>query len=198
MTAFGSVEDFYLGFFKCAEQLNQDHYMMSLAKYDENEYLKAFPFYTKNDKLFRYVRDITLGQERYEHVMHILMTNHSFDPLDALGKLWMKDQDLRNLSSDGNVIGLHSYSHPTMMHRIDKESQLNEYVKNHDHISEILNKQPYSMSHPCGNYNDDTFSILENLNISIGFRSSCSVNTIKSKFEIPRQDHANISKEMRA
>ena len=59
------------------------------------------------------------------------------------------------------------------------------------------------MSHPCGNYNQDTKIILNKLNIEIGFRSSMSIdkkNSMKkinnSKFEIAREDHANIYKRM--
>ena len=42
------------------------------------------------------------------------------------------------------------------------------------------------MSHPCGDYNSDTLSILKDLGIQIGFRSSLEPNEIKSKYEIPR------------
>ena len=52
------------------------------------------------------------------------------------------------------------------------------------------------MSHPCGDYNDDTLKILDDMGIRIGFRSSLSETTIKGKFEIPRDDHANIFRAM--
>ncbi len=39
--------------------------------------------------------------------------------------------------------------------------------------------------------------ILDEMGIRIGFRSSLSETTIKGKFEIPRDDHANIYKAMR-
>ena len=48
----------------------------------------------------------------------------------------------------------------------------------------------------CGDYNDDTLKILDDMGIRIGFRSSLSETTIKGKFEIPRDDHANIYKAM--
>ena len=52
------------------------------------------------------------------------------------------------------------------------------------------------MSHPRGDYNEDTLTILDEMGIRIGFRSSLSENTIKGRFEIPRDDHANIYKAM--
>ena len=53
------------------------------------------------------------------------------------------------------------------------------------------------MSHPCGDYNQDTLNILSNLNIEIGFRSNMSVKDIISPLEIPREDHSNVFKEMK-
>ena len=53
------------------------------------------------------------------------------------------------------------------------------------------------MSHPCGDYNLDTLSLLKEMGIQIGFRSSMSVKEIKSPLEIPREDHANVFKEMK-
>ena len=50
------------------------------------------------------------------------------------------------------------------------------------------------MSHPCGNYNDDTLKILKELDIKVGFRDSLIPSFIESPLEIPREDHANIVK----
>ena len=47
-----------------------------------------------------------------------------------------------------------------------------------------------------GIYNNNTLDILEHLNIQIGFRSNTNPNYAKSKFEIPREDHANVFKTM--
>ena len=46
------------------------------------------------------------------------------------------------------------------------------------------------MSHPCGDYNQDTLQILDKMGIRIGFRSNLIETKIKGKFEIPRKDHA--------
>ena len=53
------------------------------------------------------------------------------------------------------------------------------------------------MSHPCGDYNLDTLSLLKGMGIQIGFRSNMSVKEIKSPLEIPREDHANVFNEMK-
>ena len=53
------------------------------------------------------------------------------------------------------------------------------------------------MSHPCGDYNEITLEILKSMEIDIGFRSNMSIKEMRSPLEIPREDHANVFKEMR-
>lgn len=195
-TEFTSVDDFYREFFEHARKLIGTEYERAEAAYDEREYLKGYPFYTPNDKWFRYLRDHTLGKERYDEAMRILMRCHSFEPTSVLKKLWMNNQNLCDIQSDGHLVGLHSYSHPTMLHLLDHASQETEYRHNYDHLREVLKIAPRSMSHPCGNYTDATLRILNAQNIEIGFRSNSSVTEVKSSLEIPREDHANILKEM--
>lgn len=195
-TEFESIDSFYEKFFDKTRSIFEDDYEIAKNNYDENKYLKAFPFYTENDKWFRYLRDNTLGKERYEVIMLALMSQHKFNPAIIKKMLWMNEDSLTGLLKDGHTIGLHSYSHPTTLHLLDKKSQEDEYRKNYKHLSELLNINLFAMSHPCGNYNSDTLEILNAKNIGIGFRSNNSIKEVKSSLEIPREDHANILKEM--
>lgn len=195
-TEFGSLDCFYTEFFEEARNALQEKYREFETGFDEKEYLKPFPFYTKSDKWFRFLRDIALGKEKYEDVMARLMAAHAFKPREAQKKLWMSDLDLKSLQSDGHVIGLHSFSHPTTLHLLSKEAQAEEYRKNFSHLNEILGITPFSMSHPCGNYSKDTLDILMRQGIKIGFRSNMGILEIKSGLEIPREDHSNIFVEM--
>ena len=57
------------------------------------------------------------------------------------------------------------------------------------------------MSHPCGSYNDDSLKVLEKLGVELGFKNIMDVKdnidkSDNSKFEIAREDHANIIKLM--
>ena len=125
------------------------------------------------------------------------MTRHRFDRSKVSSKLWMNDNHVKELNDAGHIVGLHSYSHPTMIHKISLEQQETEYVKNFEHLCSILGYKPFAMSHPCGNYSEETLEILKKLGIKIGFRSSCSITTIRSPLEIPRDDHANVMKQMK-
>ena len=195
-TEFKSVDSFYDNFFERTNSIYTNDYELARINYDANKYLKAFPFYTKNDKWFRYLRDNMLGKDRYEEIMLIIMNEYNFDPLAVLKKLWMSEGNLRCLLNDGHTIGLHSYSHPTTLHLMDKKLQEEEYQQNYKHLSELLNINLIAMSHPCGNYNSNTLEILNSKKIEIGFRSSNSIKNIKSSLEIPREDHSQILKMM--
>ena len=107
----------------------------------------------------------------------------------------MSEDELKEISKQGHLVGLHSYSHPTQMSKLGYQEQHEQYKKNLEHLNAVVG-EVVCMSHPCGDYNDDTLKILDEMGIRIGFRSSLSETTIKGKFEIPRDDHANIYKAM--
>ena len=96
------------------------------------------------------------------------------------------------------MIGLHSFSHPTQISKLSHQEQEVEYSRNLQHIEGVLGRGAVtSMAHPCGDYNEDTLSILKDMGIRIGFRSNFGVKEIKTSLEIPRDDHANIFRQMR-
>ena len=119
-----------------------------------------------------------------------------FNTNEIIDRLWMSESNLKEISKKGHLIGLHSFSHPTRISKLNYHEQKNEYVTNYRHLENLVGKI-VSMSHPCGDYNSDTLSILKDLGIQIGFRSSLEPNEIKSKYEIPREDHVNILNQMK-
>lgn len=197
MTEFSNIDEFYDQFFLQTKIDYPEFYDDALKNYDGKNYLSPFPFYTNNDKWFRYLRDLVLGKFKYEKIMNKLMINHQFNQESASKNLWMSNKNIQELHKNGHVVGLHSYSHPTTLHRLTKQQQEDEYVKNFDHLSSLLKTKPIAMSHPCGNYNEDTLDILNRLGLRIGFRSNNSITHINSSLEIPRNDHANIYNEMK-
>lgn len=194
---FSHIDQFYSEFFQETETEFPDLVNAGLKDYDSTSYLSTFTFYTKNDKWFRFLRDQVLGKERYDQIMGTLMKHHNFDRLKASSKLWMNNTHLENLRDSGHTVGLHSYSHPTMIHKMPMEQQEKEYVQNFEHLYSILGQRPLAMSHPCGNYNNDTLKILKKLGIRIGFRSSANITSIRSPLEVPRDDCTNIKKQMK-
>ena len=191
-----NIDEFYLDFFGVVKSMDKDMYIAQNANYSSLNYLSAFPFYSENDKWFRYIRDNYLIKNQYEDIMSALMLKKDFDVNLAKQRLWMSENDLITLDSSGHIIGLHSYSHPTKMSKLNKSEQKLQYQKNYKHLSELLGKSINSMSHPCGDYNQDTLNILKEIPIEIGFRSNMSIKEVRSSLEIPRDDHANVFKLM--
>ena len=178
-------------FFDVVAGLRPQEYSVSRSIFLGSDYLSNFPFYSENDKWFRYLRDQFLVPEEYEHSMNNLMASRSFDIAHAKQILWMTEREILDLDARGHVLGLHSFTHPTQMSKLGRDVQHREYLSNYEHLSNLLGRPVRSMSHPCGDYSQTTLGILSELGIEIGFRSSLSVKKILSPLEIPREDHAN-------
>jgi peptidoglycan/xylan/chitin deacetylase (PgdA/CDA1 family) len=169
-----------------------------MEHFDPDTYMAAFPFYTRNDRIFRYLRDSVLGEARYDAVMQEMMRDSNFDAAGLSERLWMNDAHLKTLRDAGHIVGLHSYSHPTCLSDKNAAAQASEYQRNFDHLTRVLGEAPTSMSHPCNSYNADTIAILLRLGIRIGFRANMERIADCFPFEFPREDHANLMKAMRS
>ncbi len=190
-------DDFCQQFFEAASSTFPHEYAGALDSFDHEGYLAEFPFYNRNERFFRYLRDDVLGPERYNSLMTTMINSNGFNVAAIAGQLWMTDEHLRTLHSEGHVIGLHSYSHPTCLSRLSPESQKEEYRKNFNHLQRVLGQAPTSMAHPCNSYGPETLRILRELGIGLGFRANMQIVTEGSPFEFPREDHVKIIKDMR-
>ncbi len=192
--SFADIEDFYARFFARFERSMPPLHRRYLAGYPVG-YLSEFPFYTENDRRFRFVRDHLLHDGGYDRLMEEMMADADY-PLEVRrARLWMDASHVAGLAAAGHVVGLHSHTHPTQMERLDREQQAAEYTTNHRVLSEVCGIAPRTMSHPCGSYGLATLDILRSLGIVLGFRSSLSVGPHGSPLEIPREDHANLMRQ---
>lgn len=193
------MDDFYARFFHIVETGYADIYQKARIDFDPKTYLSGWSFYTDNDRFFRFLRDQVLTKELYEAINLKIMADDGFSIAEAKAGLWMSEDHVKQLGAEGHDIGLHSYSHPTAMGQLGRAVQQKEYQINADHLHDLLGgKFVKSMSHPCGNYDDRTLSVLREMKIEIGFRSNIAVRDIMSPFEIPREDHVIVMKEMNA
>lgn len=190
---FDNMEDFYRLFFS---KVSERGIFTAVDEEVIKEQQKLFPFYSINDIQFRFLRDKALGGENYEKIMDSMLEDYQVAKSDLAKNLWMSNQDLKQLISNGHSIGLHSYSHPTDLADLSPQRQLEEYQKNYSHLEEVCGKKPVAMAHPCNSYSNDTLEILKQLGISCGFRSNMfprragdPLNT--NALEIAREDHAN-------
>ena len=195
-SSYSYLDKFYSDFFEIVKEKNVKEYSKKLSKFSSLNYLSEFPFYSQNDRWFRYLRDQYLTNIEYQEIMSTLMLRKGFDITLAKNILWMTEQDLLEISNKGHIIGLHSYSHPTQISKLEKSDQELEYKKNYEHLKKIIKKPITSMSHPCGSYNNDTLNILKSMKIEIGFRSNMSIKETINPLEVPREDHINVFNEM--
>jgi len=195
-TYFQTVEEFYDEFFTiieksefgllCAEALNG---------FSVSAYLPHSPFYTDNDRKFRFLRDDVLQPGDYNVVMDQMIDSSSTSLQELSRGIWMEDSDLVSLAADGNVVGLHSYTHPTVLSSLSAERQHYEYSKNISHLERVLGELPLTVSHPCNSYDPGTLGLLDRLGVQLGFRATMS-EPKKKGLEYPREDHANIVRMM--
>ena len=204
MNYFNNVDEFYNSF---NQVLDKD---LKTFFEDNNDKIKAtkikFPHYSIEDIKFRLVRDIFLTKSQYEETMLLMFKEKQFNYKDFFKKLFFQKDDLKTLDSLGHLVGLHSHNHPTLLEKLNYDEQKDEYEKCLSSISNILDKPKNEikyMSHPCGSYNKDTFEILKELGIELGFKQIMTIEPEKgmkkinnSFLEIARQDHAEIYKRM--
>lgn len=192
LSSFKSLDDYYELFFKII-QLNFTNEYKFFLKYYKTEYLSNYPFYSSNDKKYRFLRDVVLKDKYFEVILNIMKEkNYSID--SKKDYLFMSIEDIKILHKSGHSIGLHTHNHPTRLEDLSYEKQLDEYNLNYEYLNSLLQDKVTSMSHPCGSYNKDTLNILKKLGIKVGFRDSLFPSYIKSSLEIPREDHSNIMK----
>lgn len=165
-------------------------------KYDK-KYLDIYKFYTKEDKKFRFCRDIILQKKEYNFIVEKMMKTKKYRKKDRKKYLFMSTKDIKEMNKKGHTIGLHSHTHPTKIDNFDYKLQYNEYLKSKKILEKILNKKIWAMSHPCGNYNNNSLKVLKKIGIKIGFRSNLIIKKIKSNLEVPREDHANLLKRLK-
>jgi peptidoglycan/xylan/chitin deacetylase (PgdA/CDA1 family) len=195
---FSSFEAFWNAFLELSSKISPKS-VAKLGLLYPPDHLADFPFYSTQERQFRFMRDSVLGPAIYAEVMWGLIDAHDDFNLQAvINQLWMSVADLKALISAGHSIGLHSHSHPTRMDSLSPEEQRAEYQKNYDWIENTLGVRSLFVAHPCGSYSSDTIRILGELGVEVGFRSSLSPGFSNSRLEIPREDHSNIFRMMKS
>lgn len=197
-TCFDSLIQFYSAFEEQARNaVGCQTVSNALDRLDIGTYLAEYPFYTPADRRFRFIRNQILGEERYTRIMDdmIGMFGQSIEVLAR--ELWIKAEDIRNLSDAGHVIGLHSHTHPVAIGELPPDCQKWEYKTNAQKLENIIGSAPRVMAHPCNSYTHATLDVLRELGIAFGFRANM-VEGNWSPLECPREDHSNIIREMQA
>ena len=158
-----------------------------------------FEYYSINDLKFRMIRDKFLTKSEYEKINFKMFKEKNFEYKKFQNKFYMNKKDLKTLNKKNHIIGLHSHSQFHRLGKLDLNIQFQEYKKNINLLSNILNKpKSYfcSMSHPNGSYSKKTLKILKNFGIKLGFKQIMTIEKNKgmkkinnSALEIARKPH---------
>lgn len=187
---FASLGGFYAAFDEAlARSAFAEEARCRLASCDVNKYLAEFPFYSHEDRRFRFVRDEVLGPRRFDELMSGMMRDAGADKAALACELWMTPESVCRLRSEGHVIGLHTHTHPTRVGRLVPADQLREYRDNYMMLMELLGTPPLAMAHPCNSYDAATLAILRRLGVRVGFRANMVLHD-HGPLEWPREDHS--------
>jgi len=193
---FRDIEDFYEAFFDIAKHFEPD-ISYKLQVFNPNEYKRNCPFYTPNDRRFRYLRDEVLGTAKYNGIMDKMIVEFGYDIKENAKLLWMTEACIKELNDEGHIIGLHSHTHPTVMTIKSLEEQREEYGRNKIRLERITKSEIISAAYPCGLYDRNTITCMKELGIQLAFRADMADIAVREPFlEVSREDHANIMKAM--
>ena len=201
---FESINDFYKNFNdEMIEVFNNKTEFNSFkinCKKRIIEWKVKHPRYSHNDIVFRLTRDFFLNKNQYKKIMDTLIKKKKFNHKKIKKDLFLSIEDLKFLEKNGNIIGLHSHTHPTNLASENFEKQRKEYSLNYKKLYNILKKPLVSVSYPNGSYNNETIRILKQMKIKIGFRQVMDKNISKiniSNYEVARVNHSQICERLK-
>ena len=193
---FDSFDEFFYAFMSyLAKKENTSLLKSGRRAFVKSGHLQEYVFYTSREREFRFFRDKVLGREKVEILMGCMLADSGASHDELSSGLWMTNDDLIDLTREGHVIGLHSYSHPTELNSLSYDDQKEEYQKNMNHIEKVTGSRPKVVSHPVNSYDQKTLAILGAMGVEIGFRSNMfKVN--HGALEYPRADCTDVIEQM--
>lgn len=191
---FENKEVFFAEFDSSLEVTMPETFLSAKKTFPE-DYLTVYPFYTRGDRWFRYLRDEILTPTEYLKTMKLIIQNHGTSIEEINKTITMGPESITQLASRGHVVGLHSHSHPTNITRLTTAEKLSEYSVNSEYLTGYLKKAPSCMSHPNGVYDEEILRILREMNIFVGFRDNMDSVSDRSNLEIQRLDSAFLPRD---
>ena len=163
---------------------------------------KNYTFYTDDDIKYRFLRNIYFNHITFNKILMKFFTEKKFIDKINFNSIWMDDNDILSLKNNGNIIGLHSYSHCINFKNLTYDQQKEEYDKNKSHLEKLLDCEIIAASHPLGSYNSDTLDILAKLGIKCAFRSNNTMIDYSKKMnpsslELARVDVCDILNQLK-
>lgn len=159
-----------------------------VSRYDDKET-------TIIKRLFHYAFEDTVAREISEKLFSQYLNLSTRDIAD---KFYLSRQQISEMSAEGMHFGMHSNRH-VRLDRLSLDQQKLELVASKSFLQSI--GQPdhqLSIAFPFGRYNEHTLSLLEQLNVKVGFTARDGFAEIQKRrfLELPRIDAVEIDKMM--
>ena len=197
--------DIFLDQFLIFNKLNKNIFETKKFYKYKNYLNKNYVFYTEGDIKYRYLRNnIFTKPDVFNSILKKFFRSNNISIEKVSENLWLDNKDIDQINIDGHTIGMHSFSHYINFCDLNIDIQTREYKENKDHLESFIDYKITSMSHPLGSYNTKCLELLEELDITCGFRSDDSIpdkidstNIINpTTLEIARVDAVNILKDL--
>lgn len=168
------VSEFYDQFFSRVPQ--------PLLDEADDTYVSEHAFYSREDRIFRWLRDRGLAGWQYHEIMRAMIPQQHYR---RISEFWLEPKDLVRLTEAGQTIGLHSHTHPMSLASLNLARQRWEYEVNQSVIFNATKVQPWSVAHPCGSYTSETLDLLRGMGVVLGFGANGNNG---SRLAMPRVD----------
>jgi len=93
-------------------------------------------------------------------------------------KLYLSEEEIREMGEAGMVIGSHTHTHPRLDQLSAEDAEL-ELKKSKDILEIVVNKPINIISYPYGSYNDETLVILQKLGYAMALGTETGINEEK-------------------
>ncbi len=142
-------------------------------------------------------RDL-IGEENRNHVINILLEffigkSHS----QIAQELYLNKENLLMLKKMGMIFGSHGNTHRWLsnLNYFEQKNEIKKSFHTLKNIKLIEDKDPKVMCYPFGGFNDETISIMKDLNFDFGFTTKEAGSYLNkdelSIFKLPRWDTNN-------
>ena len=170
---------FYKKFFKLVEirkKINLKNSNLINHKYFLN-IKKNSPYYSRQDILYKIVRDNILNLNDYNKIIRLMMREKKVDITSLNKKIYLDKKKIKNISDMGHIIGLHTHHHNHKINNYTYKEEYNDYKKNKYFLEKIIKKKINICSYPFGIFTKNTNKIIKTLNIDYAF---CKNDKVKS------------------
>ena len=154
------------------------------------------PHDDRNTNLIKRVLQYILPKKiRVDVINYLLEKNVKLSEKELSEKLYLNQEEIKEMHTSGMDFGSHSVSHP-YLNLCNEKKQIKEILHSKLFFKKLgLSTKNFSIAYPYGSYNTNTLKIVKRLKLSYAFIDSPGIinsKNIKNKYIFPRLDGGNI------